>query len=462
LIEGLNGVRLDAEWNTTNIKIDNITPDNFTDDDVDMNYKSLFASGNGTPGSADGEFRFHFALLAGDYNGNGIVEAMEAATGDGDGDGDIDAADDSIGTVDNELPLRDTPGIGNDFDDNEVIDGGDLSKWKEFLGTTSLIGDFDGGGTVMGSDFLTWQGLFGKRSAWGSSVTETSAAAALAVGVEVGVAPQITNVTISGLLSPHAAYSFDTVDGSGDQLITVPVGGADTISITFSEIVVPDGSTLEDSFDILGLSTGNVPNLLEFSYDSLTLTATWRFDEWSLGDHYVITLNDTVTDAEGDALDGEWTNPVSLTTTNSAVSEFPSGDGTAGGRFSFFVTLLHGDANLDGIVTAVDAGILITNWGVVESTFALGDFNGDGTVDVLDFTLMTSENWGLNLQTVWAIPDFDSNGAVDEDDYDHVYANLGMQNPTRADGDLNGDGVIDSIDTDMAYDLWQWDLLWVA
>src|SRR5690606_22097578 len=49
-------------------------------------------------------------------------------------------------------------------------------------------------------------------------------------------APQVTNVIISNTVpnSPHAPFSFDTVDGSGLQLRTVPVGGADTVSIQFS------------------------------------------------------------------------------------------------------------------------------------------------------------------------------------------------------------------------------------
>jgi hypothetical protein len=48
-------------------------------------------------------------------------------------------------------------------------------------------------------------------------------------------APQVTGVTISGSGSTHDDY--DVPDGSGDQIKTVPVGGADEISITFSEDV---------------------------------------------------------------------------------------------------------------------------------------------------------------------------------------------------------------------------------
>src|SRR5690606_22333330 len=89
-------------------------------------------------------------------------------------------------------------------------------------------------------------------------------------------APQVTNVIISNTVpnSPHAPFSFDTVDGSGLQLRTVPVGGADTVSIQFSEHVLDvDGNSLT----LTGLTTGAVPTLAVggFSFDVGTHTGTW-------------------------------------------------------------------------------------------------------------------------------------------------------------------------------------------
>jgi hypothetical protein len=108
--------------------------------------------------------------------------------------------------------------------------------------------------------------------------------------------------------STHADFSFDTVDGSGLQLRTVPVGLADTISIVFSENV----NLLANSLIVIGMTTANVPQLAE--YDSLTFTATWRLEGWALGDSYLLYLGDEITDIEGNYLDGEWVNPASLST----------------------------------------------------------------------------------------------------------------------------------------------------
>ena len=73
----------------------------------------------------------------------------------------------------------------------------------------------------------------------------------------------------------------------------------------------------------------------DFSYDYGTATATWRFEDWTLGDQYTIVLNaDAITDADGDKLDGEWTNPAHTTVTTQT-STFPSGNGTTGGDFAW-------------------------------------------------------------------------------------------------------------------------------
>ena len=163
-------------------------------------------------------------------------------------------------------------------------------------------------------------------------------------------APTVVNVTISGSNSTHAAYSFDAHDGSGEQLRTVPVGGADTISITFSE----DVNVVAENLRVVGLRTCNVPTVVEFAYDIATMTATWRFEHLVPNDHYLISLSDAVTDITGARLDGEWKNPVSLFTTNSQVSHFPSGDDHAGGNFNFVMTLLAGDFSLNNIVGYAD------------------------------------------------------------------------------------------------------------
>jgi len=207
--------------------------------------------------------------------------------------------------------------------------------------------------------------------------------------VQFGEAPHVANVTISGSNSTHDPYSFNSatyngqpIIGSGNQLRTVPVGGADTISITFTE----DVNIVASDLQVVGLRTANRPVLAEFSYDLGTMTATWRFVDWMPFDHFAASLSDAVTDVEGNPLDGEWTNPASLFTTNSLVSTFPSGDGVAGGDFTFVMTLLAGDADLDAFVGNADLSAVLTFWGLSpEALYSQGDFSGDGSVSQADF-----------------------------------------------------------------------------
>lgn len=291
----------------------------------------------------------------------------------------------------------------------------------------------------------------------------------MAAAVTTGVGPRVTNVIVSGSLSNHAPHAFNNpandstdFDGSGIQLKTVPVGGADTITIVFSEAVnVSPGSLF-----LVGLQTLNVPTLAEFAYDPLTYSATWRFEGWALGDQYLLALSDEITDVETNRLDGEWTNPNRLYQTgtsgsyfaNTAISEFPSGDGTPGGWFTFLMTLLPGDANLDNVVSGLDLAILATQWapGALDRLFNQGDFNGDGAVGPGDQAIL-SANFNVSLQVIWVGADLNADGVVDDDDLAIIGDNAGMTGADWEDGDLNGDGTVTLADLDRAlalYNLW--------
>jgi hypothetical protein len=57
---------------------------------------------------------------------------------------------------------------------------------------------------------------------------------------------------------------------------------------------------------------------------------------------------------------------------------------------------LAGDANLDGVVNALDFNALASDFGTSGSTWVAGDFNYDGMVDTSDFTAI-SENFGATF-----------------------------------------------------------------
>jgi len=84
--------------------------------------------------------------------------------------------------------------------------------------------------------------------------------------------------------------------------------------------------------------------------------------------------------------------------------------------------------------------------------FADADFNGDGMVDMADWDAMTTApNWGADLRDVWVLADLDGNFEVDDADLQTINDNFGMTGATYADGDLNGDGTIDIADVDLAF-----------
>jgi hypothetical protein len=441
------GFRLDGEYTNET----NGTPDIFTDDPI-----RPFVVGNGVEGSSDNEeFRFHFALLVADFAGDGAVDGLDferwqqlygtsgPSVADANGDGLVNDDDFDIWAAIPSafLPLRRL--VGGDLIDDEIVNDIDFNSWIAGFGATGE-GDLNYDGVTDGVDFLLWQSQasVGTKIAWYIEGTSSGASVAPVGDMD---APRVINVIISGSHSTHAPFAMSAVDGTGDQLRTVPVGGADTISITFSENVNVSGGSLM----LVGLHLTTRPDLAEFSYDAVTYAATWRFEGWALADQYLMSLTDKVSDAYGNALDGEWVNPWNNWSQNAAISEFPSGDGTPGGMFNFVMTLLPGDANLDGLVNSTDLSILQANYGLeFDATFSAGDFDGDGDVDGSD-TNQGQSTFGLNYQAIWIGCNLDGDLDVDDDDLDIFFDNVGMEDPTFQDGDFNFDGEIDVEDRDI-------------
>jgi hypothetical protein len=241
-------------------------------------------------------------------------------------------------------------------------------------------------------------------------------------------------------------YQGQPMTGSGNQLRTVPVGGADTVSIRFSDDMATSGAGAlgSGSLTLTGLAFQSVLNPSGFSYDSNTQTAKWTFDDPLPANQYLISLATAANDAGGNAVDGEWTNPFSVFTTNAMVSTFPSGDGLAGGQFNFVMTILPGDHDRDNDVDGISFLLWQQMIGGPGHTFQQGDFNGDGYTDGDDLAILNA-NYGIQLLNL-VFADFNNDDDVDGDDLAIWSANNGATDTTHECGDANGDGNVDGAD----------------
>jgi hypothetical protein len=356
------------------------------------------------------------------------------------------------GEWDNPCALADTG--TSVFPSGDDIEGGDF----EFYVTT-MPGDANRDNIVSGSDlsivlnnFNSGPGrTFAQGDASGDGYVDSSDLNLVLVSFNADytscpIAPQVTEVSISGSTSTHAAYNFSTADGSGDQLRTVPVGGANVIAIKFSEDVAIAQSNLR--FIALNKVVSE-PTISAFVEPSSTngFTATWTFSSAFPAAQYLISLSDVVVDLGGVALDGDWSNPESLTSQNTSV--FPSGDGIAGKAFEFILTILPGDANRDLQVNSNDLNVVLANFNTTGSSWTQGDFTGEGAVNGSDLALVLNFFNG-DWRTLRVIGDV--NGAdfdvddLDEDDF------LSLHAAQDADADLDGNGLWNQADVDAFYE----------
>lgn len=94
---------------------------------------------------------------------------------------------------------------------------------------------------------------------------------------------------------------------------------------------------------------------------------------------FSVQVTDAVLDLAGNALDGEWRNPVAP---GAFGDLFPSGDGAPGGSFGFRFDLNLGDTNLDGQIDLDDLNNVRNHFG--ELSHSPGDADGDGDADTDD------------------------------------------------------------------------------
>lgn|GEM_PF-3432479 len=225
------------------------------------------------------------------------------------------------------------------------------------------------------------------------------------------VAPKVSSVRVNstawttafrnfanGPAFTGATYGYEIVTtGANLQTLTLPWVNLNQLQVQFSKNV---GASLDLSdFRLTGtagiradLATGTIPSILSFTYDAVNFIATLTLNqsiEASKIDLEVLSAG--VFDASGNRLDGEWTNDTSSFATG-------SGNGTAGGDFSFRMHVLPGDANrLGNEVTGTGVGedqTLVENANnkqILFNTAELGytiflDVNGSAKVDPFDVT----------------------------------------------------------------------------
>lgn len=208
------------------------------------------------------------------------------------------------------------------------------------------------------------------------------------------VPPSIAQVALGG--GTHADYVVPT--GSGEQLRSANLALLTTIKLTFGEDVL----VAQDDLTLSGQSTPAYA-FSGFHYDPVTFTATWTLASPIRADRLSLLLSDRVTDAQGNALDGEFDNPTAL---NDPTSSVAAGNGVPGGDFEFHFTVLAADGNRDNRVTGADFTIWSDGFGLFNGNAGLthGDYNGDGYVTGADFTIW-SDLFGIDHSSFAISPD---------------------------------------------------------
>ncbi|MEZ6151419.1 MAG: retropepsin-like aspartic protease [Pirellulaceae bacterium] len=199
--------------------------------------------------------------------------------------------------------------------------------------------------------------------------------------------PRVLDVQVGS--SRWSAPFIDAVDGGGiasgngrglslagpEQLRNLPWINIDRLYIQFSEDVAD--SLSPSKIALVGTNLANYMPGVTLAYgEDGTNVATLRFATPIANDSLILSLLDTITDAAGNPLDGEWSDAVSTS----------SGNGTAGGRFDFRLDVLPGDVDNSGGVSSIDLYDVYGMWGTVvhEKNDAYFDVDGNGGIISID------------------------------------------------------------------------------
>jgi hypothetical protein len=213
-------------------------------------------------------------------------------------------------------------------------------------------------------------------------------------GTPVNQPPVVVDVSVAGSAwqqvfnDQFVGGAFVVPDGA-NQLSPLPWSGLNQIKIRFSEDVNLQAANLAvNGVSVLNYAAGGFSG---FAFDPATDVATWTLTSPINRDKIRLTLDDAATDLGGLALDGEWIN---------STSTF-SGNGTAGGDFSFRFDVLPADVNQSA---AVDSGDLRAS---LDRQFTAAgqanydprfDLDGNGAINILDWAAVR-DRIGTTLPT---------------------------------------------------------------
>jgi hypothetical protein len=251
-------------------------------------------------------------------------------------------------------------------------------------------------GSSNGDSFSAINGLTSSGSPIFTAATNPTTFVLTALQLPV---PRVTGVLVDGTAWTPGYLSALAAAGLGNGAgYAIPVGSAAQLQplgwTNLSQIQIVFNQNVNVQSTSLALTGSNVSNYAfsSFNYSAATFTATWTLGAVIGDDKLSIDLqaagsSAAVTNGQGTALDGEWTN---------GVSKYPSGDGAPGGDFNFAFNVLPGSINGGTIVNAQDIALVASHWLVVGAI--VGDTNGDNIVNAQDIAAIASR-WLTTLPT---------------------------------------------------------------
>jgi hypothetical protein len=198
--------------------------------------------------------------------------------------------------------------------------------------------------------------------------------------------PGLTTGSSAAAAAFRTAAGIDGVFGypipaGTTQTRAVPwTGGVNQIALRFDSDVA---LTLDQTDLVVRGVTTPTYTITGFRYDAATKTGVWTLSSAITNDKIRLFLDDALLPS----LDGEWTD-------SSAAESYPSGNGTAGGDFSFRLNVLGGDVTGDGQVNALDLSFIkqrlnrtALNPGVTGATYSpFADIDANGSINALDLS----------------------------------------------------------------------------